>query len=293
MNLRYNENRIAFLIIISVLLLVSFLWFAFENPSLNPRLEKENYTIVRKWEMPKELDEISGITWVGENRLACVQDEEGIIFIYDLATNTVEKTVNFSKSGDYEGITVVDSTAFVLRSDGQLFEVINFLSDNFEVKTYHTPFSGKNNMESLTFDKKNNRLLLMPKNKDLKSKDFMGIYAFSLETKKMEANPILTIRHNDPIFERKDKDDDQSTSNAIHPADLAIHPVDGTIYIVEGKNPQLLIADSSGQTLKLYNLLQDTFNQPEGIIFSPEGTLYISNEGKKGTANILEVELDK
>lgn len=293
MNLRNNENKIAFIIIASVLILVSFLWFAFQNPSLNPRLEKENYTIVRKWEMPKELDEISGITWIGENQLACVQDEEGIIFIYDLTSNTVEKTVNFSKSGDYEGITVVDSTAFVLRSDGALFEVINFLSNNFEVKTHDTPFSGKNNMESLTVDKENNRLLLMPKNKDLKSDDYMGVYAFNLETKQIDSNPLMTIKHNDPIFENKNKDDDKAGSNAINPADIAINPLNGNIYIVDGKKPQLLIIDPQGKAIKLNNLLKETFNQPEGIIFSPEGILYISNEGKNGTANIMEVEFDQ
>ena len=293
MNLRNNENTIAFIIVLSVLILVSLLWFAFENPSLNPRVEKENYTIVRKWEMPTELDEISGITWMGENKLACVQDEEGIIFVYDLASNTVEKTVNFSKSGDYEGIAVVDSTAFVLRSDGELFEVVNFLSDSFEVKTHDTPFSGKNNMESLTFDKEKNRLLLMPKDKDLKSSDFIGIYAFNLQTKKMDPNPVLSIRHNDPIFNGKNQDDDEEVFNGINPADIAINPLDGNLYVLEGKKPKLLIVNSGGKTLKLHNLVQETFTQPEGIIFSPEGTMYISNEGKNGTANIMEVELDK
>lgn len=293
MNLRNNENKIAFLIIMSVLVLVSLLWFAFENPSLNPRLEKENYTILRKWEMPKELDEISGITWVGENQIACVQDEEGIIFIYNLLSNTVEKKVNFSKAGDYEGIAVVDSTAFVLRSDGELFEVINYMSDNFEVKTHNTPFSGKNNMESLTIDRKNNRLLLMPKDRDLKNTDFLGIYAFNLDTKKVEENPVISVKQNDPIFKNKKMDDDGEAKNAINPADIAINPVDGNFYILEGKKPQLLIVDPKGKTVKLHNLIQDTFNQPEGIIFSPEGTMYISNEGKNGTANIMEVELDK
>lgn len=293
MNLRNNENTIAFIIVASVLALVCLLWFAFENPSLNPRLEKENYTIVRKWEIPKELDEISGITWMGNNRLACVQDEEGIIFIYNLASNTVEKTVNFSKSGDYEGIAVVDSTAFVLRSDGELFEIVNFQNDNFEVKTHNTPFSGKNNMESLTVDKANNRLLLMPKDKDLESPDYIGMYAFNLDTKQIDENPILSVKHNDPIFESKNKDDDGEASNAINPADIAINPLNGNFYILEGKKPQLLIVDSKGKTVKLHNLVQETFSQPEGITFSPEGTMYISNEGKKGTANIMEVELDK
>ncbi len=295
MNLRNNENKIAFIIVASVLILVSLLWFAFQNPSLNPRLEKENYTIIRKWEMPKELDEISGITWAGENKIACVQDEEGIIFIYNLTSNLVEKTINFSKAGDYEGLAIVDSTAYVLRSDGELFEIVNYLSENFEVKTHDTPFSGKNNMESLTIDKKNNRLLLIPKDKDLKSEDFLGIYAFNLDTKNIEENPIIQIKHNDPIFEskNKNKDDDKETSNSINPADIAINPMDGNIYVVEAKKPQLLLLDAKGTVLKLHNLLQETFNQPEGIIFSPDGIMYISNEGKNGTANIMEVEIDE
>ena len=293
MNLIKNENKIAFLIIMSVLVLVSLLWFAFENPNLNPRLEKENYTIIRKWEMPKELDEISGITWLGENRIACVQDEEGIIFIYNLASSAVEKKVTFSKSGDYEGITVVDSTAFVLRSDGELYEIVNFLNNNFEVKIHKTPFSGKNNMECLTFDKENNRLLLMPKDKDLESTEFIGMYAFNLETKQLDSHPVLSVNHSDFIIKSKSKDDDGSVSNTIHPADIAINPLDGNYYIVEGKKPKLLIVDSTGKTLKLHNLVKDTFNQPEGIIFSPDGTMYISNEGKNGTANIMEVELEK
>lgn len=293
MNLRNNENTIAFIIVASVLILVSLLWFGFQNPRLNPRLEKENYTIVRKWEMPKELNEISGITWAGENQLACVQDEDGIIFIYDLTSNAVEKTINFSKTGDYEAITVVDSTAFVLRSDGELFEIVNYLSNNFEVKTHSTPFSGKNNMESLTLDKKNNRLLLIPKDKDLGSRDNLGIYAFNLDTKQIEKNPVIQIKHKDPIFKNKNKDDGKKASNSIHPADIAINPLDGNIYIVDGKKPQLLILDPKGKAVKLYNLLQKSFSQPEGIIFSSDGKMYISNEGKKGTANILEVELDQ
>ena len=50
--------------------------------------------------------------------------------------------------------------------------------------------------------------------------------------------------------------------------------------------------DSIGKLLKLHKLYEESFPQPEGITFAPDGTLYISNEGKGGTANILEVEFD-
>ena len=35
---------------------------------------------------PIDLNEISGIRWISEDKIAAVQDEEGIIFIYNLSS---------------------------------------------------------------------------------------------------------------------------------------------------------------------------------------------------------------
>lgn len=148
-------------------------------------------------------------------------------------------------------------------------------------------------MESLTHDKENNRLLLIPKEKDLENEDLLGVYTFNLQSKKMDSNPIFKIEFNDPIFENEKEDDDKKPLNAIRPADIAINPLNEHYYIVEGKEPKILILDRAGKSIKMTNLSKKKFNQPEGIIFSPEGTMYISNEGKKGTANIMEFEYDK
>lgn len=293
MKLRNNENKIAFIIVASVLILVGSLAFAFKTPTLNPSLVKEDYSITKIWEMPKKLNEISGIAWIDDGKLACVQDEDGIIFIYNLNENKVEETVNFAKVGDYEGVAIVDSTSYILRSDGTLFEIKNYLKKNFEVSTHKTPFSENNDMESLTHDKENNRLLLIPKEKDLKNDERLGIYTFDLQNKRMDSNSIFKIEFNDPIFDNKKEDRDKKPSNAIHPSDIAINPLNGHHYILEGKKPKILILDKDGKSVKLINLSKKKFSQPEGITFSPEGTMYISNEGKKGTANILEVELEE
>jgi hypothetical protein len=55
----------------------------------------------------------------------------------------------------------------------------------------------------------------------------------------------------------------------------------------------LLILDQSGAVKKLYQLEKSSFNQPEGITFSPTGDMYISNEGSKQPGNILHVTLNE
>lgn len=286
-----RENMISALIIIGVLVLVGALWFAYENPALNPRLKEETYTIIRKWDMPEELEEISGINYLSKNKIACVQDEEGILFIYNLDTDLVEKKINFSKSGDYEGLAIVDSIAYIVESSGKIFEVYNYMSPDFHTKEYKAPFSGRNNLESLTADIANNRLLLAVKDVDPNSKAFKGIYAFDLDSKKVQPEPVFKIPLDDPIFKIEGSSSKNDRLAQFYPSEIALNPTDGNIYILDGKNPRLLIMDTNGKLLKLHKLNQESFPQPEGMTFDPDGTLYISNEGKKGMANILEIEL--
>lgn len=286
-----KENLISLLIILGVLGLVGILWFAYENPTLNPKLKEESYVIIRKWDMPHELSEISGIQYISKNIISCIQDEEGIIFMYNLSTDTVEQKINFSKAGDYEGIAIVDSTAFVLESNGKINVVENYLSPDFKTRIVNTFFSSKNDMESLTLDSLNNRLLMVVKEKDPNSKDYKGIYSFNLETYTVDKEPVHKILVDDPIFFKDNFYATKGKKREFLPSDIAINPLDNNIYILEGKNPRLLIMDPNGKLLKLHVLNKKSFNQPEGITFSPEGKLYISNEGKGGKANILEVEL--
>ena len=48
--------------------------------------------------------------------------------------------------------------------------------------------------------------------------------------------------------------------------------------------------DNSGNIKKLIELGKE-FSQPEGITFSPQGEIFISNEGGQEPGNILKVEV--
>ena len=70
------------------------------------------------------------------------------------------------------------------------------------------------------------------------------------------------------------------------PSAAAIHPIDKRLYILSSAGQLLVITDNMGKVLEAYNLNPDRNPQAEGIAFSPEGTLFISNEGKYGKATL-------
>jgi uncharacterized protein YjiK len=243
--------------------------------------------IVQKWDMPSDLKEISGIAYVGKNRFACVQDELGKIFIFNTATGEVEKEIQFAGSGDYEGITIVGETAYIMRADGKLFELKNYSSATPVLVEHDTHLTAKQDVEGLCYDEKNNRLLLAIKGREPNSKDYKGIYAFDLASKKIATTPAIKIDLTHNIWSGT------KSKNKIQPSDIDVHPVTGDVYIIDGPDSKLLVMGADGTKKKLYQLSNTDFPQPEGMAFNQAGELFISNEGRTGTGNILKISFNE
>lgn len=178
--------------------------------------------VVSKWEVPDVLREVSGIAYLGPDRFACIQDERGTIFIYNTAASKIEREIDFAGPGDYEGITLVGKTAYVVRSDGRLFEVDNIENSQPKVTEHATSFTEDNNIEGLGYDAKNNRLLLAVKDHDLRSTAYKGIYSFDLATKKLAADPVYKIDFGHKVFARTWKDE-----KTMMPSEVQVHPLTG------------------------------------------------------------------
>ncbi|MDZ7777923.1 MAG: hypothetical protein U5L09_21065 [Bacteroidales bacterium] len=93
------------------------------------------------YEMPSVLEEISGIHLLSDGLFACIQDEQGIIFLYDTTERKVVQEIPFDKDKDYEDIEVVGEDAYVLESDGDIRRVKNFRGEQPETTRYDTEFS--------------------------------------------------------------------------------------------------------------------------------------------------------
>ncbi len=241
--------------------------------------------ILKTWELPSDLMEVSGIAYIDEQRFACIQDEAGTIFIFNRASNKVEKEIPFAGAGDYEGITVKGNTAYVLRADGRLYEV-DMNAGKSSVKEYNTSLTAEHYVEGLCYDKDKDQLLLAIKDDEPGKPGFKGIYAFDLSRKTFIKEPVFKIdlRHEALTSTQGKK------NKTIMPSAIAIHPLTNEIFITDGPKANILIMDKSGTIKKLVQLGKG-FSQPEGITFSPQGEIFISNEGSKQPGNIMQVEL--
>lgn len=280
-------NRTFIGVTIALLVLVGVIFFAFENKQQEVgRHYTSDINIEQTWELPEVLEEVSGIAYLGNGRMMCVQDENGTIFIYNLNSSEIEEEIEFSGGGDYEGIALNENTAYVLESNGTIYRVTNFQSDP-QVTEYETPLNRGQDVEGLCFDRENNRLLLAIKEKEPEASNFKGIYAVDPQTMQMQQEPLFRLLFRDPVFEEVNEKNEHET---FRPSEININPATGKIYMLEGANPKLLILDSNGRPEKLRFLNESDFPQPEGITFDEAGNTYISNEGDPATIHLVSIK---
>ena len=65
------------------------------------------------YKLPSYLEEISGISYYGKGKIACVQDEKANIYILSLEHEKIIKKYDFGKDADYETLTIVGKTAYI------------------------------------------------------------------------------------------------------------------------------------------------------------------------------------
>ncbi|MCW3071288.1 MAG: hypothetical protein JWO44_1178 [Bacteroidetes bacterium] len=255
--------------------------------------------------LPDTLREISGCTYLNESTFACVQDENGILFIYNVVKNKIESQHNFHIDGDYEGVTHTGEKMFILRSDGVLFAITN-LKEKPSVKSYSTGIPASNN-EGLCYDKDNNRLLIAAKGKIGKGKEYLDkrvIYSFDLNTYKLDTEPAFdfdlkkirefAVKQKLPL-ETRSKKNGAIAEPVIrfNTSAICIHPVTKKLYLLSASDHLLFIFDMKGDLLNMALLDPNIFNKPEGITFNENGDMLITNEGqdKKPTALIFRYSL--
>ena len=252
-------------------------------------LKNPNHT----WQLPTDLVEVSGNTWVDKDHLILIEDLHPNLYLIKIGdkTATLEKTIPFQNSEkdkfDIEDVTIVDNVVYALWSHGILFKITNWNSKP-EIKEIPTSLSKENNTEGLCYDPVTKKLLIACKDASGlpdEKESAKAVYQFDMATEKLDEKPFLVIHKKDFKALAGDKLD-------FNPSAIGVHPVTHDIYLLSTRDNKCMAVYNRDGTLKSFQFIdKELMPQPEGICFSPEGKLYISSEGKKGEpGNLFEFD---
>lgn len=256
--------------------------------------------------LPDTLREISGITIIDSTTVACIQDENGFLFIYDISKNTIKNQYAFNMDGDYEGIARVQNAIYILRSDGVLFEISDYTTKDFIVHSYQTGIPASNN-EGLCYDADNNRLLIACKSNIRKGagyKDKRAIYSFDILSKKLSEEPTFDFNLSDIqafvkarnlSFPEKAKKKRKLSEPAVkfRPSAIGIHPISKKLYLLSASDHCFFIFNRNGELEHVERLNPVLFNKAEGITFFPNGNMIITNEARDKKPTLLQFNYHK
>jgi uncharacterized protein YjiK len=247
------------------------------------------------YELPDILQEISALAIAPNGELACVQDEDGIIFFYNLEKKEMTNRIIFAKAGDYEGIEFVGDIAYVLRSDGTIFEIENLGKADQKVTTYDTYLSEKNDTEGLGYDSGTNSLLIACKGKGTTTQmvyeDTKVVFSFNLKNKKLADNPVIEFKK-EALYDFIESNNLKKLSFKLNkkmpfnPSGIAVQ--NGFYFTIASVGKMLIVMDKANEIQWIEKLDKDIMPKPEGIVFDKNGNLFIASEGKKnGRGRIL------
>jgi uncharacterized protein YjiK len=260
----------------SLLLLLSFSFCQAQEKGAMYNFDKNN---ARQTKLSHKLKEISGIAFSQNGKLFAHDDERAVIYQIDPVDGRIIKSFYFGlivKRADFEDIAIVKDSFFLISSDGIIYR---FKEGNGNERvgfdTFSTGLNSANNVEGLCFDPATNSLLLALKGKPGSGlgKKKKAVYSFSLSTYKLDKEPRF-------ILDKKGIAD-FSKENDFAPSGIARNPQTGNFFIISAVGNVIIELDPKGEIIHMDHLNHKMHNQPEGIDFSKNNSLFISDEGKK------------
>jgi len=258
-----------------------------ETQKIEPPMVMENSPFAYDLSHPEvynlsaDLNEISGIVYYPKDgTIFAIQDEGAYLYKINLKNTKEIDQWEFAGKSDYEDVTLWNDKLFILQSNGDIYSLNVPSGKSIKTDQYKFDPNNKHEFESLYFDDKLGKIVMICKEWKGEVKSSPPVWGFDPQTKSFVPD-LFTI--NGKMLEEK-------TGEKIHfkPSAAAIHPVTNELYIVSAVNNLLVIADRKGNVIATHSLDPSMFKQPEGITFLPSGDMLISNESaQKGSANIL------
>ncbi len=244
--------------------------------------------------LPGALHEISALTDVDASTVACLQDENGMLFLIDLDRRAVVGAHRFGPDGDYEGLTRVGADYYVLRSDGVILRVQLADGRARTAASFTLPVEQRN-IEGLGYDERRGVILVAPKDflkGGKERRDERQIYGWDPVRQTLAETPVLTV-HVSQVLEAAraaglalpDKRNERGKRRVdlkLRFSSVAVHPLTGQYFILSAVDRLLLVVARTGAVEALHVFGAQELPKPEGLTFLPNGDMLIASEGVSG-----------
>ena len=238
----------------------------------------------QSWKLPEQLKEISGIVKLGGDSLLAIEDLHANLYFLKLQNSSAAILANlpFAETEkdkfDIEDVAMIGDTVYALWSHASVFKIWNWRS-KIQSKEYSTFLDKKNNTEGLAYDPVSGNLLIACKKEsgdEDEKKTTRAVYEFDVKKGGLKPSPFLLV-------EMKDFKKFIADKVEFFPSGIAVEPSTHDIYIISTRGNKCIACYNHSGPLKSFEYLdKDLLPQPEGICFAPDGTLYITTQGRHG-----------
>jgi uncharacterized protein YjiK len=252
-----------------------------KDDARSPSDSAVNDGALARWILPRDLDEISGMTLTSSGRLLAHGDERAQVSEIDYRRGIITKQFVVGRptiTGDIEGIAAVHNAVFLLASNGTLYEFREGENgQRVDYITSDTHLGKECEFEGLAFDASINSLLLACKKVELEqSRDSMVIYRWKLQSggQRLSKLAVPLTRILPAIGEKE-----------LHPSDITVDPNTGHYVIVASIEKSLVEITPTGEVVSARKL-GGQHNQPESIAITKDSILIVGDEAGRRPAVI-------
>jgi uncharacterized protein YjiK len=222
-----------------------------------------------RWQLPKKLNEASGLALSKDGRIFTHNDEKGIVYHFNADTgdiDTVFKIDDPAIRADFEAVAIIDKDFFLITSDGVLYPVPDALDFSKEIVSsapVETGLAEICEVEGLA-SFLNDLYIACKTNYRESDKHELLVYRFN--PRNLSLKEFLRLPHETLGLKSFPASGIAITSNAI--------------YIISARKRQMLLVSHDGHFIGRHKLKKKYHRQVEGISVTSDGKIYLVDEGK-------------
>ncbi len=236
-----------------------------------------------RWNLPKRLNEISGLALTNDGRLFAHDDERGVIYQIDWRSGQLMKSFALGDPplrADFEGIAIAGADFYLVTSDGILYRAAEGIDGaHVAYERIDTDTAARCEIEGLAYDTRRGLLLLgckTPRAAALKGR--ISVFAWSPALRSIDEQASFSVPERAftaPL-----------DTPQFNPSSVELSRDGAHLFLLAGRQRALAEVELDGRVIAVTRLPAKHHRQPEGLAIGPEGELIIADEGGGGRATL-------